>query len=257
MVPPMPKADFDYTQLLPSTVPPSDPSRAGHVIFKGKLEIFDEKKLLFGRADRKKYGGKHVRVSYGEQGHALVFQTPVMRVPFGLTVYNNTRGESVVMELGFADKDLLVDEDQFFTELRRLDAAVLAAMKKRRETWCAGVNPSYTKDGELWRHFTATTRKRESKQHDVYPPRMTLKVWGDAMMTGCKGGPDEKKPIDITKETIFPQCWVRCIVECTGIWCSGDSVSIGYKLVKGRLEPAPVGIPVSKAEGAAVDFIEV
>ena len=152
-----------YDRLDKSTIPSCDLGVFMYVTDDSgpRLEKFDPSKLSFGEPVRQAYGGSNVPVLYYDQ--PMRVQTPRMCLPFGLTVYNNTRGKSYVMDLSFKHKDQLEPTRWFFNLMRTLDGLTLAEGIRQRKKWLPAIKETHYGAKELWKLYIAMTRQRESK----------------------------------------------------------------------------------------------
>ncbi len=203
------------------------------------LMPFSVDRVMLGQPERQiTYGGSKVSVMFAANPtriEPLRFQTPPMCVSNGLNKFTNARGESSVIELDFAHRPCLKAQDDFFKCLRQLDQKILATMITQRSTWVPAIK-SRIADADLCYNFLGTTRPRESKDGKVtYEPRINLKIWktSELYRKGCRD------PIAFTKDNVPKECWVICIIMCTGVWISKDSVSVAWSLDQALLVDAP------------------
>ena len=243
-----------YNRLDLSTVPWSTTGPLVYMTNPSRLVEFDSNQVNFSEPLKMAYGGYKINVTYGTGGDELVFQTPPMCLPFGLTVFNNKRGKSKILELDFYHRKFMPKVMQFFEACRALDYVCLQACIKNRDTWLPGLKKSQCKDEEIWKKYCAITRMREAKGGQVYDPRFTTKVWNSSVMFDrLEAGQvqdEEEDTIPITQESIEKKSWVVLQAVCTGMWVSQGSISPGFRLTQGRLVDAPKGsdLPRSHAK---------
>jgi hypothetical protein len=227
-----------YDRFAEETIPWAPDGKNMYVSNPSRLMNFRLNQLKFSEPTRMAYGGFKVDITFA--GEPLVFQTPVMRSPFGLTVYNNKRGVSKVLELEFYHKRAVNDIHKFFDICRALDYAILNECIKNRATWMPGMKRSHYNDADMWKRYCGITRKRETKGGQVYDPRFTVKVWGNKSVMFDRVTPGvtpegAEETIPITPETIPKKSWMVVQAACTGLWISKDSMSPGFRLTQGRL----------------------
>lgn len=223
-----------YMSLSKCTVPSACSIEGpGNVLVDAKLNVFNPALLRLGPPKKMAYGGGKLDILY--DGRPLRFQTPILRVPFGLNVYTNPKGQSNVLELAIHGPGVPDDTLNFFKQLRLLDSIVLDELTKRRAEILPGLSKIRCPDERLWERHIACTRARESKEGAVYPPRLTVKCWRNAQLWS-KDHSDGMLPVEITKDAIPQNTWMTTIIECTGVWVGTNSTSVGFRLVQGRLE---------------------
>lgn len=241
-----------YDRLEASTIPKALVS-TNYAFFetpKPQTVDFDIKNLVFAAPERQAYGGVKIAVGtrnpFTNEVVPLRFLTPTMCMPFGVTVYNNKRGKSVVMELDFRHRSLNPKIEDFFAVMRSLDYTMLATARARRGLWLPGVKKTKFPDEQLWKLYCATTRMRENKGGTQYPPRLTVKVWGGSSVMfpermGDQGTGTEEATVPIDEENFPKGTWVKMAIECTGLWIGKESFVPAFRLLQGRKMPPPEG----------------
>jgi hypothetical protein len=217
------------------------------------LGDFNPSKLSFSDPQRMAYGGYKIDVKYA--GKPLMLQTPPMCAPFGLTVYNNKRGKSKVLELDFYHRQMLPATEDFFRTCRMLDVNVLRAIIRHRATWIPGVKRSHYNDLNLWKKYCGITRMRESKDGQQYQPRFTAKIWDSQTVIfplleeGELGAmsDEEEDSMEITPDTLPKKTWLVNSLVCTGLWLSKESITMGFRVDQGRVVPEPALLAQGKA----------
>lgn len=199
--------------------------------------------VVFGNPVKQEYGGHKIAVLDKTTGGLLRFQTPVMHLPFGLTTYKNRNNTSDVLELSFKYAGCNDDIDAYFTTIRAFDKIVYRAIQRNLGKWAPKMNRQRYKS-TLWQYYSATTRKRLSKNGGTYPPRQAVKVWKyqsvmfDKKDWGCSAG-DAEDLVPIRREYFEDRQWMSALIEVTGLWIGRDSFAVGYRLVQGRFADPP------------------
>jgi len=188
-------------------------------------------------------GGKSVNLRY--EGKNLMLETPSLRVPYGVSVFdkNGPPKHSVDMSLGGADEDEKVRALQDFMEAfdeRMIDAGVENAGK-----WFKMANPSRDVIKAFYTPMVKISRD-QSGNPKPYPPtfKMALRKRKDgAFETDFYDG--TQKPLaafakDTPVEQILPKrSQATAIIQCTGIWFAGGKFGTTWKAVQLRVDSQP------------------
>ena len=229
-----------YERLGQPSVPDKLPFKQ-FVLSKGGLVDFDHKQLKFGKLERKPFGGFHVPVYYGEGKQPLAFQTPPMKIPFGLNSFKSGSQKSI--ELSFEDRYKYEMVEFFFRVMRVVDFQLLKAIIKNRKEWLPGVKDTVYPDDELWKIYSAITRIRHNKEMQPSEPRLTVKIYDNAEIFPVINSGDSvmEATIPITKDNLPPRAWLVSAPVCTGLWIDNGkgSVAVGFKLDQARLMDEP------------------
>lgn len=233
-----------YERYDLSTIPWSTTGRVLYVPNPARLVQFDQNKIHFSDPVRMAFGGYKIDVKFNKE--EFIFQTPAMCLPFGLTVFNNKKGKSKVLELDFYHRKYLSKVQDFYDACRALDYAFLQACIKNRAEWLPGLKKSKYKDGDIWKMYCGITRMRETKGGQVYEPRFTVKVWEHSSVMFPRLEPGqisdaEEDTMPITTETVEKKSWVVLQAHFTGLWITNGQISPGFRLTQGRLVDPPEG----------------
>jgi len=214
------------------------------------ISEMDFKRLDYSEPRKMAFGYK-VNVTY--DGKPLTFQTPKMCCTFGLNVYKNKRGDSKVMELDFYHRKHLDTVNDFYKTCRMLDKHTLDNLISRRDEWVPQLKKSRVPNQLMWQKYNGITRKRESKDGQLYDPRITVKVWDDRSTLFPQAWGDSAMDTDedvseISTETLPPKTWVVGTIVCTGLWLCRDSATLAWRLDQARVvsEPDYMGPALSK-----------
>lgn len=203
----------------------------------------DVSSIEFGPVKMLDSGGKSVNLRY--EGKNLMLETPSLRVPYGVSVFdkNGPPKHSVDMSLGGADEDEKVRALQDFMEAfdeRMIDAGVENAGK-----WFKMANPSRDVIKAFYTPMVKISRD-QSGNPKPYPPtfKMALRKRKDgAFETDFYDG--TQKPLaafakDTPVEQILPKrSQATAIIQCTGIWFAGGKFGTTWKAVQLRVDSQP------------------
>lgn len=191
-------------------------------------------------------GGKSVNLRY--EGRNLMLETPSLRVPYGVNVFDKTPGAppkfSVDLSLGGAEDNEQVRALQEFMEAfdeRMIDAGVENAGK-----WFKMTNPNREVIKAFYTPLVKVSRDAAGNPKP-YPPTVKValrkKKDGATFETDFYDG--STKPLAaFPKETPVEQILVKraqatCIIQCTGVWFAGGKFGTTWKAVQIRVDSQP------------------
>ena len=191
-------------------------------------------------------GGKSVNLRY--EGRNLMIETPSLRVPYGVNVFDKTPGAppkfSVDLSLGGAEDNEQVRALQEFMEAfdeRMIDAGVENAGK-----WFKMTNPNREVIKAFYTPLVKVSRDAAGNPKP-YPPTVKValrkKKDGATFETDFYDG--STKPLAaFPKETPVEQILVKraqatCIIQCTGVWFAGGKFGTTWKAVQIRVDSQP------------------
>lgn len=191
-------------------------------------------------------GGKSVNLRY--EGRNLMLETPSLRVPYGVNVFDKTPGAppkfSVDLSLGGAEDNEQVRALQEFLEAfdeRMIDAGVENAGK-----WFKMTNPNREVIKAFYTPLVKISRDAAGNPKP-YPPTVKValrkKKDGATFETDFYDG--SAKPLAaFPKETPVEQILVKrsqatCIIQCTGVWFAGGKFGTTWKAVQIRVDSQP------------------
>jgi hypothetical protein len=191
-------------------------------------------------------GGKSVNLRY--EGRNLMLETPSLRVPYGVNVFDKTPGAppkfSIDLSLGGAEDNEQVRALQEFLEAfdeRMIDAGVDNAGK-----WFKMTNPNREVIRAFYTPLVKLSRDAQGNPKP-YPPTFKLalrkKKDGATFETDFYDG--SAKPLAaFPKESPVEQILVKrsqatCIIQCTGVWFAGGKFGTTWKAVQIRVDSQP------------------
>lgn len=164
----------------------------------------------FGDITVNKYGGKSCRVTYS--GQEFYFQTPRMRIPYGLGVYEEKDGDGNVIKekysLDFSFNGFELDEDDtpgnpkvrgLFTMMEQMQKLLIEKAVENGEEWFAIDDLNHSAAKVLTRDVLKYARDKVTKKiTDKYPPTFKAKLrhWNGEFKVKAFG-PD-RAPVDLS-----------------------------------------------------------
>ena len=191
-------------------------------------------------------GGKSVNLRY--EGRNLMIETPSLRVPYGVNVFDKTPGAppkfSIDLSLGGADENEQVRALQEFLEAfdeRLIDAGVENAGK-----WFKMTNPNREVIKAFYTPLVKVSRDAQGNPKP-YPPTFKLalrkKKGSEQFETDFYDGsakPLAAFPRDTPLEEILvKRSQATCIIQCTGLWFAGGKFGTTWKAVQVRVDSQP------------------
>lgn len=191
-------------------------------------------------------GGKSVNLRY--EGRNLMIETPSLRVPYGVNVFDKTPGAppkfSVDLSLGGAEDNEQVRALQEFMEAfdeRMIDAGVENAGK-----WFKMTNPNREVIKAFYTPLVKVSRDAGGNPKP-YPPtfKVALRKKKDGATFETDFYDGSTKPLAaFPKDTPVEQILVKraqatCIIQCTGVWFAGGKFGTTWKAVQIRVDSQP------------------
>lgn len=210
---------------------------------------FDASKISMSEPKGPDNKAKTVYINHG--GDKLIFQTPEMPMPFGLSKWDN-EGKGPIkysIDLSFKEKDSRPNVAKFFEMLEAMDKLAIDTAIQNKTTWFKGKGSKYSE--EMIRNlYTPTIKYAKDKvtkePTDAYPP--TYKVvlpYNDAEKRVTSRVYNNKKEtldimdMDANGSLVANTKGARAtvIVQCAGIWISTTGFGISWKAIQIRLVP--------------------
>ncbi len=177
-------------------------------------------------------GGKVIYISYA--GKPLIFQTPEMSVPFGMSKWEN---DKYTLDLSFKGKETRENLQSFFDGLVELDKTLVRAGLDNCQTW---FKKKYTSLDVVEALYTPTVKYAKDKTTgditDKYPPTFKLNLPFRDGAFSCEVYDKNKNLVDLLNmETKGSR--VSAIIRCTGIWIAGGKYGCSFKVMQMRVVP--------------------
>lgn len=199
---------------------------------------FDINKINYGQPKMLESGGKAIYMGYS--GKPLYIQTPEMTAPFGMTKWNNDKGDApdkYTIELSFKGRESKQSIDRFYNMLETIDKKVVADALENSTAW---FKKKYTSVDVVEALYTPLIKHPKDKSTgeitDKYPPTFRLNIpYKDSKFT-CEVFNDKREITDLSAmETKGSK--VTAIIQCLGLWCAGGKFGCSWKVVQLRVVP--------------------
>ncbi len=193
----------------------------------------------------------------GERGTSLALQTPSLRTPFGLNVFDGDNGAKYSFNLRIRGGDTNPKVKAFETVLNNIDKFMVDHAVKNSKTWF-GKDKSRDAIEEIYTPSIKVSTKTD-KEGNLYAPTMKINIKRkkddsdfDCLFYGAESKSDPTvAPIRDTpvEDLIRKGAEMTCIIECTGVWFAGGKFGIGWKAKQVRLDSVPAGGSSSSGYG--------
>jgi hypothetical protein len=216
----------------------------------------DTSSFTFKVVDAK--GAKGLKTVYmNSGGHPVFFQTPVSKVPFGVSCWDEAQAKYTL--------NLSVADPVFLDKIKEIEGRIIDEAFNDSQNWFKKKYASREVVEEL---FTSALRYSKDKVtgeiSDKYPPTMKLNMQYVESGFTCegyrktivKGEAPKIEPITVEKETIFAGSHVVAIVQCTGIWIINGKFGCTFRLVQVMLIDDGLGGKPTNRKITGYSFIE-
>jgi hypothetical protein len=184
-------------------------------------------------------GGKIVYVSYNKS--PFLMQTPKMKAPFGLSMWDND-GKNVpkyTLDLSFGGMDSSPQLQAFYEVLENMDVRMVNDGFDNQQSWFKG--KKYGSREIVEALYTPIIKyakdKNTGERSDKYPPTMKLNVPFRDGTFACDAFDDNRKPVNV--ESIETKgSFINAIIQCTGVWFAGGKFGVSWKVVQMKYTPA-------------------
>lgn len=187
-------------------------------------------------------GGKSANVVY-KNGSALVFQTPKMPAPFGISTFQPFDGKpgpaKTSLDLSFRYKDTNPEVAGFYDKMKEIDDAIIKSMITKSTEW---FGEAYD-DGFLRRLYKGPiTPSKKAEFADTL--RLKVPERKGELLVEIYGQDREKiNPRDIEKGDS-----IIAIISPTQVYLAGNNMGTSFKITQG------MRFPSTRLKGCAINF---
>ena len=201
-----------------------------------------------------KYGGKSARVKY--DGKDFMIQTPRMKLPFGLGVYEEKDKNGAVIKTKYSlDFSFAGYEDgddgkpvspkirEFYDMLNQMQKMLIKAACDNSETWLDMDDISEGVAKALTRDLVKFAKDKVTKKINTkYAPTFKTKLgfWEDRFLVNAFD--EDKNKIEDLREYLVRGTQAIGILKLTGVTFAGGKVGYSFQVNQLRLY-APKGLP--------------
>ena len=204
-------------------------------------------------------GGKSVMLGYKDRN--LMVQTPSLRLPYGVSVFDKMGPPKYSVDLSLAGTETSKAIADFVGFLEAFDERMIDAGMENAKAWFKNNSPNREVIKALYTPLVKVARDADGNPKP-YPPtfKITLRrkpvkkggapPTGTALSTFNLDMYDPKAPLDakgqISKypadvaieDVLCKKSNQTCVVECTGVWFAGGKFGTSWRLVQARVDSA-------------------
>tara|TARA_B110000114_G_C14958568_1_gene343402 strand:- start:55 stop:735 length:681 start_codon:yes stop_codon:yes gene_type:complete len=205
-----------------------------------KSHSFDTSKLSFNDVKTNKNGGKSIYISLDKSKFAL--QTPVMTLPYDMSVYDKGDYPKYSIELSFRDMEDNYRIAGFYERMEQLDNLILDTAVKNSMKWFGKKKSSREIMEALYTPIVKRSRDKETGEYDgKYPAsiRVKLPFWNGKKSYEILSF-KEDTPLEVEQAEVFSKgSKVQAIMKCGGVWIVNGKFGCTWSVEKVRVESNP------------------
>ena len=205
-----------------------------------KSHSFDISKLSFNDVKTNQNGGKSIYISLDKSKFAL--QTPVMALPYDMSVYDKGDYPKYSIELSFRDMEDNYRIAGFYERMEQLDNLILDTAVKNSMKWFGKKKSNREIMEALYTPIVKRSRDKETGEYDgKYPAsiRVKLPFWDGKKSYEILSFKDDTA-LDVEQEEVFSKgSKVQAIIKCGGIWVVNGKFGCTWSVEKVRVESNP------------------
>lgn len=192
---------------------------------------FDASKISFGNVKVNENKGKSIYVGY--DNGPLIFQTPEMVAPFGVSKWDKENGgDKYSLNLSFKGKETREPLNKFFENLNTLNETLIQGAKNNSEAWFGNVK------SEIVLRELITPVISYSKEKDKYPPTIKANLMQKNGNYDLEVYDENRNEIKYDGTIDLKNSRITALIQCLGIWVIGSKFGITWKIVQMRVIPA-------------------
>ena len=188
-------------------------------------EFFEPNAIRYLDPRKNSNGGSSVNFVLSTEGgtdlgHKLVFQTPVVKLPFGVNNFKRDDGrDNLSVQFSFP-----AEWPELEQMVRLIDENHIATAKKMSSKWFnTHVEPS--KIDALYKHSVIEPKLENQGK---YANTMRVKITKDTQFYD-----ENRQPLDTN--SIQPGCTMVALIECGSLWFINKSVTPTYNLLQAKI----------------------
>ena len=205
-----------------------------------KSHSFDISKLSFNDVKTNQNGGKSIYISLDKSKFSL--QTPVMALPYDMSVYDKGDYPKYSIELSFRDMEDNYRIAGFYERMEQLDNLILDTAVKNSMKWFGKKKSNREIMEALYTPIVKRSRDKETGEYDgKYPAsiRVKLPFWDGKKSYEILSFKDDTA-LDVEQEEVFSKgSKVQAIIKCGGIWVVNGKFGCTWSVEKVRVESNP------------------
>lgn len=191
----------------------------------------DVNAISFGNLKTLENGGKIASLLHG--GKPLIFQTPNLNAPYGMSKWANETTEKYSL-------DLSMTEPHFLEIMKGIDDKVVDVALDASSVWFKKKYSSREVVEALYTKIVKYAKNSETGEiSDKYPPTFKIAVPFRSGKFECEAYTPQKTeiPNNAIADCVPKRSQVTAIVQCTGIWIAGGKFGCTFKLLQMLVSP--------------------
>ena len=180
--------------------------------------------------------GKTVYVHYNESSQYSI-QTPVMPLPFGLSIDDRQEVPKYAIDLSFRGMEGNPQIQKFHDNLVELDEKLIEDGVENSMAWFKKKKTSKEVMSSLYNAVVRVSRDKETGEPDGrYPPTMKVKIPNYEGKWGCDIFDDKKNELkpspEELKELITKGSKVQALIRCTGVYFAAGKFGVTWRVTQ-------------------------
>ena len=214
----------------------------------------DASKFTFGDVQTNQYGGKSLKIKYN--GEDFMFQTPRMRLPYGLGVYEEKDGDGNVIKTkysldfsfgGYEENDEGEANKPkvraLYDMMKDLEKKLISSTVENSEEWLGEDELNESAAKILTRDIVKYARDKHTKKRtDRYPPTFKAKIgFYDGRFT-LNAFNENKEPIEDMRTACPKGSEAVSIIKLIGLTFAGGKCGYSFRIYQIKIY-RPVSLP--------------
>merc|ERR1712072_138999 len=180
--------------------------------------------------------GKTVYVQYNESSQYSV-QTPIMPLPFGLSVDDRQEIPKYALDLSFRGMEENPQVKKFHDSLVELDEKLLDDGVENSMAWFKKKKSSKEVMSSLYNPVVKVSKDKETGEPDgKYPPTVKVKIPNYDGKWGCDIYDDKKNELkpspEELKDMISKGTKVQALIRCTGVYFAAGKYGVTWRVTQ-------------------------
>lgn len=212
---------------------------------------FDPSKLEVSVATPTKYKSLQSFINYPNSSSELgkvIYQTPIMRAPFGLTESRMTEDDDPKYYIDMSFNDTTDKLSGFHKKahdlFKGIDKRMVDIAVERSSKWFKRKKTRQTIVDEKYKSVLKFNRDEEGNPKNDYPDRLSLKVLlGDNGVPNLTVFDHLKRPVEVKSveelsDVLPPGSRLKAILQASSVWISSTGCGISWRLLSIKLYPS-------------------
>ena len=200
-----------------------------------KVSEFDSSKITYSDVRPMGPNAKQVYINYDDS--QVVFATPKLKVPFGLSKFEQ-EGQNPKYSLDLSFGDLGNEKNKvFFDAIKSIDEKVLTDATKNSLIWLRKRNVSEEVIETLFSPSVKYSKDKVTGEVNTnYPPTIRAKLPYYNGEFSCSVYDHDRKKLDEFADKITKGSRVIAVIKCAGVWLAGGKFGITWRVEQLKLD---------------------